>query len=162
MAEIVGVHGVKGWVKLKVFGEDPDILLDADSLSDAAGKKSFRIRKLHDHGNILLAEIEGLVDRTAAEKLRGTKIYMPREALPELKEENTFYHADLIGLTAKNTEGAIMGKVIAVANFGAGDLLDIKPEKGASFYIPFTHDIVPAVCLDKKEVTINPPPGLLD
>lgn len=162
MAEIVGVHGVKGWVKLKIFGDDPDLLIDEENLSDAAGKEKFKIKKLHDHGNILLAEIEGLTDRTAAEKLRGTKIYMPRESLPEIDEEGTFYHADLIGMTARDTEGKILGKVISVVNFGAGDLLDIKPEKGASFYVPFTDAIVPEVDLDKKELTVDPPPGLLD
>ena len=162
MAEIVGVHGIKGMVKLKLFGDNPAALTDYAPLCDSSAKKTFKITSLHPHGNILLAEIEGLKDRTAAEKLRGTKLYLPREALPETKDEKTFYHADLVGMRAVDAEGKAMGKVISVENFGAGDLLEIKPIKGASYYLPFTDSCVPNIDAAKKEITIDVPPGLLD
>lgn len=162
MAEIVGVHGIRGTVKLKTFGDNPDALVDYGPLCDAQQKRFFDISALHVHGNILLADIDGLTDRTAAEKLRGTKLYLDRAMLPDIKDDKTYYHADLIGLTAKNPAGDFIGTVIAVANFGAGDLLDVKPAKGNSFYVPFTDAIVPVVNLDKKELTIDAPPGLLD
>lgn len=161
MAEIVGVHGIKGWVKLKIFGDNPKTLLKAE-LFDAKGAPFCKIAQINQHGTIYIAALEGLIDRTAAEKLHGTKIYMSRAALPKIKKKDTYYHNDLIGLRAIYPDGSDMGKVIAVANFGAGDLLDIKPPKGQSFYVPFTNDCVPDVDIDGGTVTIDPPPGLLD
>lgn len=162
MAEIVGVHGVKGWVKLKIFSDNPDSLTDYAPLCDSSGKREFTLRSVQQHGNIWLAEIEGLKDRTAAEKLRGTKLCTARQNLPEIKKDNVFYHADLIGMSAHYPDGKTMGKVVQVANFGAGDLLEVKPVKGASFYVPFTGKIVTDVDVKKKTLTIDPPPGLID
>lgn len=162
MAEIAGVHGIKGQVKLKVFGDDPQVLPDYGALTDAEGKRSFTITGIALHGNIWIAALEGVKDRAAAEKLFGTKLYMTRDRLPKLKKKDTYYHADLIGLAAQYPDGKPMGRVLAVANFGAGDLLEIKPPKGNSFYIPFTNEAVPDVDIEKKTVTVDPPPGLLD
>ena len=161
MAEIVGVHGVRGLVKLKAYGNDAEALAEYGEFTDASGK-IFTIAEMQLHGNIWLAEFEGLADRTAAEKLRGTVLYMPRDNLPKIEDEKTFYHIDLIGLAAVYPDGAPMGKIMGVANFGAGDLLEIKPIKGASFYVPFTDEAVPEVSLEKRQVTVDPPPGLLD
>ncbi|MFH1159262.1 MAG: ribosome maturation factor RimM [Pseudomonadota bacterium] len=162
MAEIVGVHGVKGVLKLKAFGDSPDKLMEYMPLRDAAGKKEFKFLTFAAHGNIYLATLDGIFDRTAAEKLRGTKLYVPRERLPEIREKDTFYHVDLIGLPAKNPEGDVIGKIVQVANFGAGDLLEIKPVKGASYYVPFTKTVVPKVDMEKREMTVDVPEGLLD
>jgi 16S rRNA processing protein RimM len=162
MAEIVGVHGVKGVVKLKVFAEDPDALLDYSPLHDESGAKAFALLSLEPHKNIFLAELEGVGDRTAAEKLRGVKLYVPRDRLPAVDKKNTFYHADLAGLAAKYPDGRPLGRVLGVANFGAGDLLEIKPEQGASFYVPFTDKCVPGINLAAHEITVDPPAGLLD
>lgn len=162
MAEIVGVHGVKGTLKLKVFSEDPDRLMDLAPLLDAKGEKQFIPLNLHAHQNIFLAEFKNINDRTQAEKLRGTKLYIPTDRLPKIKKKNTYYHADLIGLSAKYPDGRDIGTVIGVSNFGAGDLLDIKPAKGNSFYVPFTDAIVPHVDLETKTLTIDPPDGLIN
>lgn len=162
MAEIVGVHGVKGMLKLKVFGDAPDKLMAYTPLCDASGKKAFTFLTFQPHGNIYLASLEGVTDRTAAEKLRGTKLYVPRAALPRIKDKNTYYHVDLIGLTAKDATGATIGTIIQVANFGAGDLLEIKPPKGASYYVPFTKTVVPEVDIEGREATVIVPQGLLD
>jgi 16S rRNA processing protein RimM len=162
MAEIVGVHGIKGMLKLKVFGDDPGKLPDYMPLCDASGKKKFNFLTFQPHQNIYLATLEGVADRTAAEKLRGTRLYVPREALPRIKDKDTYYHMDLIGLTARDAEGAIIGSIIQVANFGAGDLLEIKPLQGASYYVPFTKAVVPNVDMAAREATVIVPHGLLD
>ncbi len=163
MAEIVGVHGVKGAVKLKVFSDTPDALPEYAPLCDADEKRIFEFLSYRQHGNIWLAEIKGLSDRTQAEKMRGLKLYVPRDRLPDIDDEDTFYHADLIGLSViDNADQKKLGKVITVANFGAGDLLDVKPAKGASFYIPFTKSVVVSIDKDKGEILAYIPPGLLD
>jgi 16S rRNA processing protein RimM len=162
MAEIVGVHGVKGMLKLKVFSDAPEKLPDYAPLCDAEGKREFTFLSYQPHQNIYLAALEDIKDRDTAEKLRGTKLYVPRDRLPKIKDKNTYYHVDLIGLAAKDADGAVVGKIIQVANFGSGDLLEIKPIKGASYYVPFTKAIVPAVDLEKREATVLVPPGLLD
>ena len=161
LAEIVGVHGVKGMLKLKVFSESPEDLPDYAPLCDETGKE-YKFLSFNPHQNIYLAAFDGVTDRTQAEKLRGTKLYVPRERLPQIKDENTYYHADLVGLVTKDGSGAAFGKIINIANFGAGDLLEIKPLKGASYYVPFTNAVVPQVDIAKKEATIIVPPGLLD
>lgn len=162
MAEIVGAHGVRGAAKLKIFAEDPAALADYPPLCDAKALRSFEIDTLAQHGNIWLATFTGIADRTAVEKLHGTKLYLPRTALPSIAEGETYYHVDLIGLAVETVGGQSLGKIIAVSNFGAGDLLDVKPPKGNSFYIPFTKAIVPHVDIAAGKVTVDPPPGLLD
>lgn len=161
MAEIVGAHGVRGMVKLKVFAADPESLAAYGSFHDEDGK-IFSLSSVQQHGNVFLAEIEGLKDRTAAEKLRGVKLFLDRASLPKLKKKNTYYHADLAGMTALYPDGKPLGRVVSVANFGAGDLLEIKPPKKTSFYVPFNDKTVPGVDLDRREITVDPPPGLLD
>ena len=84
LAEIVGVHGIKGMLKIKVFSDDPEKLLNYAPLCDADGKKEFEVLSLHPHQNIYLAEIEGIEDRTSAEKLRGTKLCVRHDKLPEI------------------------------------------------------------------------------
>ncbi len=167
MAEIVGVHGVRGVLKVKVFSDAPEKLADYAPLCDASGKPAFTFTSLQPHGGIFLATLEGVADRTAADSLRGAKLYVPRGRLPKIEDEHTYYHVDLVGLAVTDENGEPLGKIIAVANFGGGDLLEIKPQKdgkskGASFYLPFTNANVPRVDLAAKEATVIIPPGLLD
>lgn len=162
MAEIVGVHGVKGMVKLKVFSETPEMLAEYSPLLDDSGAEAFELVTYAPHKNVWLATLEGVTDRTQAEKLRGTKLYVPRDELPEIEDNDTYYHADLIGLTAKDENGTDIGRIVNVANFGAGDLLEIKPVTGATYYIPFTGAIVPKVDLKARTATVIVPSGLLD
>lgn len=162
MAEIVGVHGIKGMVKLKVFSDNPQGLKDYAPLCNSEGEPAFTFLSLQQHGNIWLAMLEGVPDRTAAEKLRGTRLYVPRSRLPKITQENTYYHSDLIGLSAQLQDGSPLGRVVNVANFGAGDLLEIKPLKGASFYLPFTNKNVPEIDIENKTAVVDLPKGLLD
>ena len=161
MAEIIGAHGLRGMVKLKVFSDNPAGLADIASLCDAARKRSFTVTDIAQHGSIWLATLDGVTSREDAEKLRGVKLHITRDTLPETGE-GEFYHADLIGMAARHVNGADMGRVINVANFGAGDLLEIQPPKGNSFYIPFNDDCVPNVDMAAQAVTLDPPEGLLD
>lgn len=161
LGEIVGVHGIRGDVKIKLFGDNPKTLTK-QPLLDAKGQLACKITHIKDHGGICIATIEGLSDRTHAEKWRGKKLHIARADLPAIKKKNTYYHADLIGLEARHVDGSAMGRVIAVANFGAGDLLDIKPARGNSFYVPFNDDCVPDVDIEGGFVTIDPPAGLFD
>lgn len=161
VAEIAGVHGIKGAVKLRSFVDNLDLLTGHGPLLDKNGQESLSVRSLHQHGAILLAEFEGVTDRTAAEKLRGKKFFLPRDLLPQIKKEGTWYHIDLVGLDAVHVNGEKLGSVINVANFGAGDLLEIQPEKGASFYVPFTDAAVPDVDVAARRVLIDPPEGLI-
>lgn len=160
IAQIMGAQGVKGAVKLKVYGDDPAALAGYPPLTDVKSGNTYKIGRVTPHGSIWVATIRGVEDRTAAQKLYGTKLYLDRADLPRIKKKNTYYHADLIGLAVRGAEGADLGRIIAVANFGAGDLLEIQPPTGASFYLPFTDAFVPAVDLEKKTVTINPPAGV--
>lgn len=161
MAEITGVHGIRGDVKLRLFGDDTKLLTRHDMLDDA-GAPVCKILKIRGGEGVGIATIENLTDRTQAEKWRGKKFYLPRDILPKIKKKDTFYHIDLIGLEARHVDGTVLGSIIGVANYGAGDLLDIKPEKGNSFFVPFRDEMVPQVNIDSGFVTINPPPGLLD
>ena len=111
MAEIVGVHGVKGMLKLKIFSETPEDLPGYSPFCDAARNKTFDLLSVQPHGNTFLAEIDGIADRTEAEKLRGVKLYVTRGCLPDIAENNTFYHVDLVGLAARWPDGKPMGKV---------------------------------------------------
>lgn len=162
MAEIVGVHGIKGMVKLKTFSSNPEGLADYAPLCDSEGNPSLTILSVKQHGSTWLATLEGVSDRSAAEKLRGTRLYIPRARLPDITQENTYYHADLIGLAAKFPDGRDMGRIASVANFGAGDLLEIKPLNGTSFFVPFTNKNVPEIDIERKLAIIDPPDGLLD
>ena len=161
LAAIAGAHGVRGLVKLKTFTETPEDALAYGPLEDEAGARRFEVslkgRAGGKGGDLLLAEIAGVDSREAADALRGTRLYVARAALPEIDEEETFYHADLVGLAAVDGEGAARGRVKAVQNFGAGDLLEIEEEGGASYFLPFTKAAVPEVDLAAGRIVIAPP-----
>lgn len=140
LAAITGAHGVTGEVRLKLFGEGVAALKRHKSFNDGAlTLKSLR----DDNKGGAIARFAELLDRTAAEKLRGTLLTIPRSALPPL-EEGEYYHADLIGLAAVSDAGDPLGTVVAVDNFGAGDILEIERPDGKRFMVPMTPSAVPA------------------
>jgi 16S rRNA processing protein RimM len=156
IAEILAAHGVRGLVKLRIFGDDIDLVEEHEALfTSETGAHTLKLTIKNQMGGIWLAAVDGVPDRTAAEKLRGTKLYLSRDILPELDDEDTFYHTDLIGLMVVDTNGTGQGKITSVVNFGASDLIDIKPEKGMSFYVPFTPDYVVDTNLEKGQMTIQ-------
>jgi len=155
---IAGPHGVSGLVRVKSFTEVPEDLASYGPLSDEQGRRRFDLTVTGRVKDALLARIEGIGDRDRAQALKGTRLYAPREVLPALEEEETYYHADLLGLAAEDREGRPLGRVTAVHNFGAGDILELDgKERGRSLMIPFTRAAVPVVDLEKGRVVVDPP-----
>lgn len=147
IGEIATAHGIKGYVKLRSFADD-ETLLESDDvfIADAGGAK-IKLTLKNRVGEAFVAEVEGVTDRNAAEALRGTKLYIDRAALPDT-ESGEYYFEDLKGLRVVDASGEDIGVVADVANYGAGDLLDIKPPSGENFYMPFTDDTVLGVDFD--------------
>ena len=137
LAVIIGAHGVGGEVRLKVFAEDVASLKAHKSFNDGA----LTLKSLRD-GNNVIARFAEIADRTMAEKMRGTELTVPRDALPPLGE-GEYYHTDLIGLPAVSNAGEDLGRVVAVENFGAGDVLEIEQHDGKRFMVPMTVEAVP-------------------
>jgi 16S rRNA processing protein RimM len=160
VGRIGAAHGIAGAVRVKTFTADPEGLGGYGPLSTADGRE-LRIRTLRPAGTVVVVQFDGLRDRNAAEALNGTDLFVPRDRLPAPEEEE-YYHADLIGLGAFTADGSEIGTVIAVANYGAGDLIEIARAKGSTVLIPFTRAIVPKVDLAAKRLTVDPPPGLID
>lgn len=144
LGAIVGVHGIRGEVKIKCFCDDEKHLTAYGTLSNEQGDKTLEIKVVGHSKDLLRAKIKGVEDRTTAESYVGTGLYIERDKLPSLEEEE-FYHADLIGLTAKNNQGEILGEVNAIYNFGAGDILEVKTLEGALEMMPFNKTFVPTI-----------------
>lgn len=162
VGKIVAAHGVKGLVKILPETDDMD-LLEGSLYKNAHGPETLAVTLKNALGRYVLAELEGVTDRTAAEKLRLTELYIDKTTLPVIKKPGTYYHTDLIGLKALDETGAEIGSIIGVDNFGAGDLLDIRPVNGgASFYIPFTKDNVPDIAIEKSFVTLRNAADFMD
>ena len=139
LAAVSGAHGVTGEVRLKLFGEGVATLKRHKAFNDGA----LTLKSLRDDGKGgAIARFAEVGDRTAAEALRGTTLTVPRSALPPL-EEGEYYHADLLGLTAVSDTGEPLGTVVAVENFGAGDILEIESPSGKRFMVPMTEAAVP-------------------
>jgi 16S rRNA processing protein RimM len=134
LAAVTGAHGVKGEVRLKLFSESVDSLSQHKKLYVGGAER--RLLAIRDSGKTAVARFDGVNDRSAAEALRGSLVEIDRSALPPL-DEGEFYHADLIGLPAADGQGNAVGSVVAVENYGAGDLLEIELEAGKRSLIPF-------------------------
>jgi 16S rRNA processing protein RimM len=130
LAAIIGAHGVTGEVRLKLFTDD---LKRYPTLS--AGTRDFTLKSIRPGPNGAVARIAEVTDRNAAEALRGTELTVPRSSLPPLAE-GEYYHADLLGQDAVSTNGEALGRIVAVENFGAGDLIEIERENGRRFLVP--------------------------
>lgn len=158
---ITGVHGIKGWVRLKSFTAEPEAIVAYGPLSDESGARRFELELVGAGKGVLLARIKGVEDRNVAERLKGLRLYVRRAALPP-PQADEFYEADLIGLTAEREDGTRFGIVRAVNDFGAGASLEIEEESGKTVLVPFTGAAVPVVDLARKRVVVAPPAGLLD
>jgi len=164
---IIGAQGIRGEVKVKTFTGDPEAIGDYGPLGDARGDRLFRL-KVHRlaKGDVVVASIKGIGDRNAAEALKGTELYVARDALPR-PEPGEFYYTDLVGLKAVTTAGRELGAVSAVHNYGAGDMLEVKTEGGRSAMVPFTDAAVPEVDIAGGRVLVEPAfwlgdPGAVD
>lgn len=162
LGEIGGAVGLKGEVRLRSYTENPADIASYGTLEDERGAQAFEIEELRVSAKALVARINGVATREDAEALSGTKLFVPRDRLPP-READEWYHADLIGLEARSPGGKPLGTVVSVQNFGAGDLLEIRPASGGSnVFLPFTETTVPEVNLDRQQLTVVPPEGLFD
>ena len=151
LAAVAGAHGVKGELRLKLFSDSVESLSRHAKLY--VGDVERRLLSVRDGGKTAVARFDGIADRGAAEALRGSLVEVDREALPPLGE-GEYYHADLVGLPAHDRDGATIGKVVAIENFGAGDLLEIELDGGKTSLIPFKPGIADLedgrIVLDRK------------
>ena len=153
---IAGAHGVRGLVKIKSFTDDPADLTAYGPLTDESGARRYQVAVTGRAKGVLLARIEGVGDRDAARALSGARLYVARAALPEPEDEE-YYHADLIGLAVEDRAGAPLGRVAAVQNFGAGDILEIERPDQGTLLVPFTKAAVPLVDPAGGRVVVEPP-----
>jgi 16S rRNA processing protein RimM len=150
LAAVAGAHGIKGELRLKLFSDSAESLSRHEMLY--VGDIERRLLSVRDSGKGAVARFDGVADRSAAEALRGALIEIDRSALPPL-DEGEYYHADLIGLPAEDRECRAVGTVVAVENFGAGDLLEIEREGGQKSLIPFKDGIAD---LDNGRIVLDP------
>jgi 16S rRNA processing protein RimM len=157
VAQIGGAHGIRGEVKLKSFTADPMAVKDYGPLMSEDGSTTFEIEALRPAKGHLVARLRGVEDRDAAERLAQLRLFVPRERLPPPAADE-FYYVDLIGLVAVTADGTEVGTVVAVHDFGAGDILELRPRAGgATIMLPFTDAFVPAVDVAAGRVTVVPP-----
>jgi 16S rRNA processing protein RimM len=156
LAAIIGAQGLKGEVKAKIFTQTPDALTRYGALHDASGRTfnitAFRPTKA---GEAVIA-FAGVTTREAAEALKGTELFIARQALPPTDEEE-FYHADLIGLEAQDIEGRVIGKVAGIHNYGASDVIEIARPDGDSVLLAFTRETVPSIEIALGRIVIAVP-----
>ncbi len=164
IARIGAAHGIKGEVRVKAFTGTPADIAAYGPLEAPDGRR-FEVETLRPAAgtspDLLVVRFKGVADRNQAETLNGIELSVSRERLPAAADDE-FYYADLIGLEARTVGGTVLGAVVGVENYGAGDLLEIAPSRGQTLLVPFTRAVVPEVDLAGGRVVIDPPEGLLD
>lgn len=159
---IAGSFGVQGEVRLKSFCAEASAIADYGPLSTEDGGRSFAVTITRPVKGGFAARLSGVASREEADALRGTRLYAPRARLPE-PDDDEFYHADLIGMSVLDTGGTELGRVKAVLNHGATDLLEVHlTGRSDTALIPFTREIVPTVDLAGRRIVADPPAGLLE
>jgi 16S rRNA processing protein RimM len=159
LGAITGAQGIRGEVKIRSFTADPAAIASYSPLETAAGRK-IEIAKVRPNKEGVIAILKGVTDRNAAEALRGTELFVPRERLPEPEEDEVYVH-DLIGLPVFLADGSRLGEIVDVADYGAGDLIDVKVEgRKDTVLIPFASQYV--LEADGSKVVVDLPEGYLD
>jgi 16S rRNA processing protein RimM len=156
IGRVAGAFGVKGEVRITAYGDEPMALLTYRRLLHKDGRVAFTLVSGRAAKGDLIAKTEDVLVKEAIDALRGLELYVPREVLPT-PEEDEFYLTDLIGLRAVTPEGEVLGVVKAVQNFGAGDILEVEPDGGPAFYLPFTREAVPDVRIADGQIIAVPP-----
>lgn len=150
---IAGAHGVHGNIKVKSFTDDPIAFADYGPLLNESGETLFTPKNARPVGKFFSLSVEERLSREAIEAMKSTKLFVPRDALPDT-EEDEYYYSDLLGLRVEDQDGTQVGIVQAVHEFGAGDTLEIKPPTGPSFFHPFTQQHAPTVDLSERRIVI--------
>jgi len=160
LGQIGAAHGVRGEVRLHSFTANPEAIAGYGPLETDDGR-ILEIERLRPANKHFVAKLAGIADRRAAEQLVDVKLYVPRQRLPEPSAADEFYHADLIGLAVMNRAGQKLGTVVAIHNFGAGDLIEVRPQAGGNTeLVPFDDINVPSVDVAAGQIVIDPPRGL--
>ena len=160
LGEIGAAQGLKGEVRLKSYTEDPAAIAGYGPL-DTDDRGPIEIESIRVTPKALIARIKGVTTREGAEALNRTKLYLPRDRLPE-SEEDEWYQADLIGLAIVGEDGAPLGRLVAVHNFGASDIIEISRDGGKNVLVHFTEATVPKVDIAGGNIVLIPPDGLFD
>jgi len=163
LGRAIGSRGLQGEVRIKTFTQEPLAIASYGALQDEAGTRQFEISNVKAAKDGVVARVKGVSTREAAEALKGVEFYVDRAALPEMEDESAIYYADLIGLVAIDENGSALGQIVAVQNFGAGDLLEIRPVTGgATVLVPFTQEIVPDIDRVAGWLLMLPPEGIFE
>src|SRR5262245_38108847 len=154
LGRIAGAHGIRGEVLIRTFTERPEGIGDYGPLSDG-GARTFTLESIRVTAKGVVARLDGIVDRNAAEALAGSELYIERDRLPAAPE-GEFYHADLIGLQAVNPEGRPVGEIVGVHNYGAGDLLELRlAGSRMTELVTFTEAFVPEIDLTRRRAVVR-------
>lgn len=158
MGTIGAAHGIKGEVRIASHTQDPEAIADYGPLDTNRPGLTITIEQARLQKTVLIARLKGIRDRNAAELLNGVELYVDRGRLPEIEDEDDFYHADLIGLDARLENGVSIGAVSAIYDHGAGDILEVRdPRSGDTFLYPFTRAVVPTIEISRGFLVIAPP-----
>lgn len=155
LATIGAAQGIRGEVRVRSFTTDPAALAAYGTLLAEDGR-AFQIERLRPSKGVVVVKFKGVDDRNAAEALNGLSLSVDRASLPA-PEADEFYHADLVGLQVTDPAGTPLGTIVAVQNFGAGDILEVAPARGASLLVPFTRASVPDIDISAGRLTVVPP-----
>lgn len=153
---VIGAHGVQGEVKIKSFAASPGAFARYGALEDEAGARRFKCRVRGEARGLVIARLDGVATRNDAEALKGVKLFVARAALPR-PQPGEYYIADLVGLEAVALDGARVGRVTQVLDYGAGSVLEITRDDRSTLLLPFADRMVPRVDLETGRMTIDPP-----
>ncbi len=148
IGKIAAPHGIKGLVKLIHYGDDPH-LLEGNLYTSKDGAETLEITLKNPMNKFWLADIKGVNNRDRSEEIKGTELYIDRDTLPTIEEDNSFYFTDLEGLQARDEQGVDLGVIKSAHNFGAGDLLELVQKSGENIFVPFTKAHVPDIFIDE-------------
>lgn len=159
VAVITGAQGLQGAVRVKSFTAVPEDAVSYGQISTANGERVFDVKLTRSTNKGLVVALSGVTTREEAESLRGTELYVSRDAFPPT-DEDEFYYADLIGLTVEGLDGQVIGTVKSMDNYGAGEVMEVALESGAALILPFTKAAVPIVDVASGKIVADPPPEL--
>ena len=157
VGRIGAAHGIKGSVRIASYTAEPLAIASYGPLQTSRVGLTLTITDASCRRATVIARLRGISDRTGAEALNGVELFVARDQLPAAEDADDFYHADLIGLEARLPDGVVIGKVTAVPNYGAGDLIEVTAPDGASLLYPFTRAVVPEVRVREGHLVIVPP-----
>ena len=156
---VIGAHGIKGAVRVKTFTVEPSDVAAYGPVSDEAGARRYAIKVLSAAPGQVVAALQGVADRNAAEALKGLRLYVERAALPATGAEDEYYVQDLVGLDAEDVQGTRLGKVIGAYDFGAGEVLELVLADGTAVMLPFARATVPVVDVAGGRIVVEIPFG---